>query len=77
MGKWFNKWMLLATALLLAGGLYAVPTEATANTTNPVVEQVLSVEIEEATIFELQHELQRGSLTSEELVQFYLDRMEE
>ncbi|MGM0900420.1 MAG: amidase family protein [Bacillota bacterium] len=77
MAKWFNKWMLLATALLLAGGLYAVPTEATANTTNPVVEQVLSVEIEEATIFELQHELQRGSLTSEELVQFYLERMEE
>jgi amidase len=76
MRKWFNKWMLFATALLLTGGLYAVPTEATANTTNPVVEQVLSVEIEEATIFELQHELQRGNLTSEELVQFYLDRME-
>ncbi|WP_404332018.1 amidase family protein [Mesobacillus maritimus] len=77
MGKWFNKWMLFATALLLTGGLYVVPTEATANTTNPVVERVLSIDIEEATIFELQHELQRGSLTSEELVQFYLDRMEE
>ncbi|MCM3584768.1 amidase family protein [Mesobacillus maritimus] len=76
MGKWLNKWLLLLTAIVLTGSLYAVPTEAAGNQYNPVVERVLSVDIEEATIFELQHALQSGKLTSEELVQFYLERIE-
>ena len=76
MGKWLNKWLLLLTAIVLTGSLYAVPIEAAGNQYNPIVERVLSVDIEEATIFELQHALQSSKLTSEELVQFYLERIE-
>lgn len=38
---------------------------------------VATFEIEEATIFELQKAMEEGKLTSEELVTFYLDRIEE
>ena len=39
-------------------------------------ELLATFEIEEATIFELQKAMEQGALTSEELVKFYLDRIE-
>ncbi|GHI00327.1 amidase family protein [Neobacillus kokaensis] len=77
MGRLYNKLIVFLTALVLVSGLYAAPASAADNSASPVAERVLAVEIEEATIVELQHAMQRGVLTSEELVQFYLDRIEE
>jgi len=77
MGKWYKKSAAFITSLVVAGSLFAVPVGAAPNTAIPAVEKALSVEIEEATIFELQHEMQKGALTSEELVQYYLDRIDE
>ncbi|OLS33550.1 amidase [Bacillus sp. MRMR6] len=79
MGKWYKKSFAFVTSLVLAGSLFVTtmgaPVSAAPNLANPVVKSILSVEIEEATIFELQHEMKRGTLTSEQLVQFYLDRI--
>ncbi|AZU61947.1 amidase family protein [Neobacillus mesonae] len=77
MKRVYNKFFVFLTVLVLVSGLYAAPAGAVSKSVSPVAERVLSVEIEESTIFELQHAMQRGGLTSEELVQFYLDRIEE
>ncbi|WP_053362453.1 amidase family protein [Bacillus sp. FJAT-27251] len=77
MGKWNNKFIVFFTALVMALGAYTAPAGAVSNLASPVSERALSVEIEEASIFKLQHAMQRGVLTSEELVQLYLNRIEE
>jgi amidase len=81
MGKWHKKPATFLTSFVLAGSIFGTSVEAApitaVKTATPVSKSVLSVEIEEATIFELQHEMQKGTLTSEQLVQFYLDRIEE
>lgn len=60
MEKWHNKFIVFFTALVMALGMYAAPAGAVSNSASPVAERVLSVEIEEATIFELQHAMQKG-----------------
>lgn len=70
MKNWYNKFIVFFIALVMALGAYAAPIDAVANSGSPAAERVLSIEIEEATIFELQHAMQSGRLTSEELVQF-------
>jgi amidase len=77
MGKWHNKFIVFFTALVMALGTYAAPTGAVSNSASSVAERALSIEIEEATIFELQHAMKSSMLTSEELVEFYLNRIEE
>ncbi|WHZ00971.1 amidase family protein [Neobacillus sp. YX16] len=81
MRKGYKKSVTFITSLVVAGSLFSASVEAApitaAKTANPIASSVLSVKIEDATIFELQHEMQKGRLTSEQLVQFYLDRINE
>ncbi|PLS07095.1 amidase family protein [Neobacillus cucumis] len=81
MGKWSKKSISFVTSFVLAGSLLAVPVGSTAQAAathaSPVAKSVLSVKIEEATISELEQAMQTGKLTSEQLVQFYLDRIAE
>jgi amidase len=81
MGKRYKKPATFLASFVIAGSIFGTSVEAApitaVKTATPVAKSVLSVEIEEATIFELQHEMQKGTLTSEQLVQFYLDRIEE
>ncbi|MBT2659115.1 amidase [Bacillus sp. ISL-18] len=79
MGKWGRKSKPFVTSLVLAGSLLAMPAGATvhaaANTASPVAKSALAAEIEEATILDLEHDMQKGALTSEQLVEFYLNRI--
>ncbi|MFS0891510.1 amidase [Peribacillus frigoritolerans] len=77
MGKWYRKVAAFITSLVLMGSLFSTSVGAAENLANPVVKGSFADQIEEATIFELQHEMKRGTLTSEELIKFYLDRIEE
>lgn len=77
MEKWYKRSFSFVASLVLAGSIFAVPVGAAPNTANPAVEKALSVEIEEATIFDLQHAMQKGALSSEQLVQYFLERIEE
>lgn len=81
MRKGYKKSVTFITSLVVAGSLFSASVEAApitaAKTANPIASSVLSVKIEDATIFKLQHEMQKGTLTSEQLVQFYLDRINE
>src|SRR3954466_12066712 len=81
MGKWGRKSIPFVTSLVLAGSLLAMPAGATVHaaaiTASPVAKSALAAEIEEATILDLEHDMQKGALTSEQLVQFYLDRIGE
>ncbi|KKI90858.1 amidase [Bacillus sp. SA1-12] len=77
MTKWYMKSFGFIASFALAGSLFAVPANAAPNTANPVVEKALVAKIEEATIFELQHAMQKGALSSEKLVEYYLERIEE
>ncbi|WP_078427545.1 amidase family protein [Alkalihalobacterium alkalinitrilicum] len=83
MRDWFKKSINIVSSLVLTLILLGVPLEATANAAankglanaSPVAQSILSVEIKEASISELQREMQRGRLTSEQLVEFYLERI--
>jgi amidase len=81
MGKWGRKSIPFVTSLVLAGSLLAMPAgakvHAAAITASPVAKSALAAEIEEATILDLEHDMKKGTLTSEQLVQFYLDRIGE
>lgn len=77
MGKWYRKPITFATSLVLAGSLYSTSAAAAPKAANPVEKGRFTEQIEEASIFDLQHAMQKGDLTSEELVTFYLDRIEQ
>lgn len=76
MEKWYRKPIALATGLVLAGSLYSTSAAAAPKSAKPA-DKSYTEQIEESTIFELQQAMQKGDLTSEELVKFYLDRIEE
>ncbi|MFS0635506.1 amidase family protein [Mesobacillus foraminis] len=77
MGKWYRKPFALAASLAMAGGLFSTSAAAAPKAAHPIEKGRFTEQIEEASIFELQHAMQKGDLTSEQLVKFYLDRIEE
>ncbi len=77
MGKWYRKPFALAASLAMAGSLFSTSAAAAPKAAHPIEKGRFTEQIEEASIFELQHAMRKGDLTSEQLVKFYLDRIEE
>jgi amidase len=77
MKKWLKKPIALAASMVMAGSLYSTSAAAAPQPAKKMEKGSFTEQIEEATIFELQHAMKKGDLTSEELVTFYLDRIEE